>query len=277
MRFRSLGALLKQCRVRIEPERHSLGPHVRLPIRIGKAVSQQELAEAVGITREWYARMETERQVHVSASVLGAIADVLMMDVNERALLFSLAIPELQHASLCDTSTAILDAFGPLRVFTRRLWAATTETQALTIAQEYAITQLQADALGWAVRIGEGVWEYAATDVKDADSIGSLHATVRELWGPAAVDDLHCYTLLVQPGELTTRAERDLRLPDLAAKVNPIIRPDRRNSPVAIANVRSRRGLVAQLAAGHFRPHHFTELERAQLSTLADLTSLALS
>jgi hypothetical protein len=44
-----------------------------------------------------------------------------------------------------------------------------------------------------------------------------------------------------------------------------------------MANVRSQHGLIARIMASYQADHAFSEVERAQLSTLADLTSLALS
>jgi hypothetical protein len=44
-----------------------------------------------------------------------------------------------------------------------------------------------------------------------------------------------------------------------------------------MALVRSEHGFVAVLQAVHDTPHAFSEVECAQLSTLADLTSLALT
>ena len=42
-----LGGLLKRCRRRISPERPSLGLFLRMPGRIGKAVTQEEVAGGV--------------------------------------------------------------------------------------------------------------------------------------------------------------------------------------------------------------------------------------
>src|ERR1700676_4188865 len=74
-----VGSLLRRCRLRIAPERPSLGPHLRLPLRIGRTVSQEEVAEAVGISREWYVRMERGRSANPSNATLSALADALMM------------------------------------------------------------------------------------------------------------------------------------------------------------------------------------------------------
>jgi transcriptional regulator with XRE-family HTH domain len=274
-----LGGLLKRCRPRISPERASLGTFLRLPFRIGKAVTQEEVAEAAGISRPWYAMLENDRQVRVSAAVLARIADALTMDPTERATLFRLALPELRAASLTDTSTAILDAFGSYRGLMRRLWAATTEAEALTIVREHAMTQLAPTRMQTCTRIGEGCWEYATTgDGVDADSTKRTDARLRAHLGDAAIDDILFYTLMAQPGEVMTRSDRDRRFPDHPAKhrraLGGVELPDR---PAAMAVIRSQRGFVARLFAIHHAPHAFSEVELAQLSALADVASLALS
>ncbi|MDB5040630.1 MAG: DNA-binding protein [Candidatus Eremiobacteraeota bacterium] len=275
-----LSGLLKRCRARIGPERPSLGQCLRPPMRIGKAVSQEEVAEVVGISRQWYLMMESDRAARVSATVLARIADALMMDPAERAALFRLAVPELRSASLTDRSTAMLDAFGSLRLLTRPLWAATTEAEALTVVREYAMTQLAPVAMLTCTRVGEGRWDLAATgDSDNADRMKRLEAFVRERWGAAAIDDLCCYTLMVRPGELMTRSEREARFPDLAAKERPaleVVGLD--DHSFAMASIQSQRGFVGRLAVLHTTTARtYSEIELAQLSTLADLTSLALS
>lgn len=97
-----MGTLLKRARARIDRGKLSLGPYLRVQTRI-----EEEVAETVGITREWYAMMETDRPVRVSASVLAAISDALMMAADERTALFRLAIPELRSASLSENSEAL--------------------------------------------------------------------------------------------------------------------------------------------------------------------------
>jgi transcriptional regulator with XRE-family HTH domain len=274
-----LGALLKRCRARIGAERASLGRFLRLPLRIGKAVTQEEVAEAAGISRQWYAMLENDRQVRVSAAVLARIADALSMDATERATLFRLAIPELRAPALTDTSTAILDAFGAYRRLMRRLWAATTEAEALTIVREHAMTHLAPTRMQTCTRIGEGCWEYASTgDGVDPDSATRTDARLRAHLGVAAIDDILFYTLMAQPGEVMTDSERDRRFPDLLAKIRRALGvvelPER---PAAMAVIRSQRGFVARLFAIHHAPHAFSEVEVAQLSTLADVASCALS
>jgi transcriptional regulator with XRE-family HTH domain len=275
-----LGGLLKRCRARIALNRASLGPYLRLPIRVGKAVTQEEVAEIVGISRQWYALLESDHPVRVSAAVLGRIADALMMDSTERATFFRLAVPELRSASLTVRSTAFLDAFGSMRSLMRRLWAASTQAEALTLVREYGSTQLAPDVMVTMTRIGEGRWDLAETgdDVDLVRQLGSLTARLRESRGDTVFEDLLCYTLMAQPGELITRAERDTRFPELTAKDGPVLDDAGwPNMSFAMANLRTQDGFVARLMAFHQAPYPFSEIERAQLSTLADLTSLALS
>jgi transcriptional regulator with XRE-family HTH domain len=203
------------------PERRSLGPYLRLPTRIGKPVTQEEVAEAVGISRVWYATLENERPARFSARTLARIADALMMDPAERGTLFRLAIPALRSASLTDTSTAILDAFGSLRRLMRRLWAATSEAEALRVVREHATTQLAPDGFQTLTRVGEGRWDRSTTG--DRDLAKRYDALILGRWSAAAIDDLCCHTLMAQPGELLTRVERDARFPDLAAKERPAL------------------------------------------------------
>jgi transcriptional regulator with XRE-family HTH domain len=271
-----LGELLKRCRTRIGHERASLGPYLRLPVRIGKVITQEEVAEAVGISRQWYGLLESNHRVRVSSAVLTRVADALMMDVTERATLFRLALPELR-SSLTDTSAALLDALGSLHGFMRRLWAASTETEALTLVREYAMTELAPDVMATCTRVAEGRWEDATTG-DDGERVKRLHGLIGDHGGLVAVDDLHCFPLLSSPGELVTLLERDAYADQVGLGLRQALDAvDWSGSSSAMALVRSPSGFVAQVQAIHHSSHAFSEIERAQLSTLAELTSLALS
>ncbi|HYZ17632.1 MAG TPA: helix-turn-helix transcriptional regulator [Candidatus Acidoferrum sp.] len=275
-----LSALLKRCRARIRPERPSLGPYLRPPKRIGKAVTQEDIAEAVGITRQWYERLENDRAARVSSIVLGRIADALMMDSAERSALFRFAVPEMRATSLADRSSAILEAFRSVRSIVRPLLAATTEAEALTVVRERAMAYLAPDAMATFTRLGEGRWDHDAIgDPKEGPRLGEFQEMVSERWGREVLDDLHCYTLMTQPGDLITSPERDARFPGLGSKARAVHDavgwPD--GVSCAMANVRSQGGFVGRILAIHTTRNPISEVERAQLSTLADLTSLALS
>ncbi|HYZ16163.1 MAG TPA: helix-turn-helix transcriptional regulator, partial [Candidatus Acidoferrum sp.] len=74
----------------------NLGPHPRLPWRVGKRVTQQEVAEAVGISREWYATLESATTIEASnrpsQRVLERLAEVLMITPQQRATLFEMVV-----------------------------------------------------------------------------------------------------------------------------------------------------------------------------------------
>src|ERR1700738_177882 len=85
-----LALLLKLLRRRIDPDVRELGRHRRLPSRLGKRVTQQELAEAIGVSREWYAVLESAATTRTSTALLDRLSDALMVNPDERATLFRL-------------------------------------------------------------------------------------------------------------------------------------------------------------------------------------------
>jgi transcriptional regulator with XRE-family HTH domain len=110
-----LALFLKFLRLRIDRDVRVLGPYARLPSRRGKLVSQEELAEAAGVTREWYSRLEGGATTRTSLGLIDRLADVLMVTPEERATLFRLAVPEFGRVHLRDDSIAALEAFSRLR------------------------------------------------------------------------------------------------------------------------------------------------------------------
>jgi DNA-binding XRE family transcriptional regulator len=89
-------SLLRGLRSRLDPAIPALGEHRRLSTRRGKIVSQEELAEAVGVSRGWYAMLERGEPVQPSLAMLNRVARALNATRDERVTLFQLAIPELQ-------------------------------------------------------------------------------------------------------------------------------------------------------------------------------------
>src|SRR5271156_3316120 len=83
-RLRRFGELLKEARRRIPTDTVSLGNTQRISERIGKRVSQEEAAEVIGISRVWYATLETGRP-RASIAVLGRICDALMLNEQQRS------------------------------------------------------------------------------------------------------------------------------------------------------------------------------------------------
>jgi DNA-binding XRE family transcriptional regulator len=102
-----LKPLLRHFRERIDPNEKVLGPQSRLPWRRGKPVTQEELAECIGVSRYWYGMLESERPVRVSTILLDRLATILMLTVRERAMLFALALPELDFSHLEDRTQVV--------------------------------------------------------------------------------------------------------------------------------------------------------------------------
>jgi hypothetical protein len=102
-----LKALLRRFRVRIDPNEKALGPQPRLPWRHGKIVTQEELAECIGVSRYWYGMLESARPARVSIFLLDRLARILMLSAGERALLFALALPELDFNNFGDRAQII--------------------------------------------------------------------------------------------------------------------------------------------------------------------------
>jgi DNA-binding XRE family transcriptional regulator len=91
---RRLHEFLKELRTRISPQAKVLGPFSRLPSRRGRIVSQKELAECIGVSRAWYATLESNGGVRPSPALLDRLAAALMLTQDERKSLFNLAFPE---------------------------------------------------------------------------------------------------------------------------------------------------------------------------------------
>jgi len=79
-------------RLGVPLETTALGGFVRVSNRIGKIVSQEELAEAIGISRTWYCVIEAGR-FRPSMDLVRRICDALMLDEAKRLDLVDLAFP----------------------------------------------------------------------------------------------------------------------------------------------------------------------------------------
>ncbi|HTV91700.1 MAG TPA: helix-turn-helix transcriptional regulator [Verrucomicrobiae bacterium] len=90
-------ALLKALRARVDPRAKTLGTHERVWSRHGRPVSQEELAEAIGVSRGWYSLLENGAPIRPSVALLDRIAAALGATPEERVMIFRLAIPELDR------------------------------------------------------------------------------------------------------------------------------------------------------------------------------------
>jgi transcriptional regulator with XRE-family HTH domain len=93
-----------------------VGTYTRRDDRIGRPFTQEEVAEALGVSRQWYGALEMGSSVRASTALLDRIAKLFSLPDEERATLFSLAIPELavtlQTAPVAFYGSARLGAFA---------------------------------------------------------------------------------------------------------------------------------------------------------------------
>jgi transcriptional regulator with XRE-family HTH domain len=134
----TLGAFLKSLRLRIDRSAETLGPYQRLPGRCGRVASQEEIAEALNVSRGWYGLLESGAKIRASTRLLARIADVLMLSDAERTELFRLAVPEVSVPSLLPGSAGVIEALQSVRKVARGVWNARSETEVQTVLTEAA-------------------------------------------------------------------------------------------------------------------------------------------
>jgi len=99
-RREDLRSFLKGLRRRLDPNCPTLGDLERINLRHGRRISQEEVAEAAGVSRGWYVSLESGKPIRCSVSFLDRVAAALNATPVERARLFTLAIPELSALPL---------------------------------------------------------------------------------------------------------------------------------------------------------------------------------
>ncbi len=88
---KELGAFLRSRRARVRPEEAGFASGAgkrRVP-----GLRREELAHLAGVSVDYYVRLEQGRNHSASDAVLGAVAEALRLDADERAHLFRLARP----------------------------------------------------------------------------------------------------------------------------------------------------------------------------------------
>jgi transcriptional regulator with XRE-family HTH domain len=132
-----VASLIRGARTSIDPFVTMLGPIRRLDSRIGRPITQDEVAEASGISRQWYATLEQGAPVNVSLAVLDRIACVLELDGPTRSELFALCFPEVTR--VFRTEEAASPLVGSIAM---RLAAAKSELEAIAITAKALLTLL---------------------------------------------------------------------------------------------------------------------------------------
>jgi DNA-binding XRE family transcriptional regulator len=88
-----LKQILKDLRLGISPSAATIGALPRPPNRQGRPVTQEEMAEYLGVSREWYVRLETRENVRTSIDFLQRFADLFVLSNQQRVMLLLAALP----------------------------------------------------------------------------------------------------------------------------------------------------------------------------------------
>lgn len=272
-------SVLRDCRERISPEMRRLGLVVRRVARIGRRVTQEEVAEAADVSREWYARLEAGRAVRASPMLLDRLADTLMMDDAERRTLFSFAIPELRKAAP-DSARMMADEMGSLRTVLRRLWAASSQDEVFETVLEDLIGRFSGIGLAMvSYRVDVGRWEKAVAPLSDpiVCAIDDIHGVIRTAFTRFEEEEWNLCGSLTQPGEVGFVDELIARSP-LAPRMNSTIADAGLGElSMVAAHLRATDGVEANFAIG-YEPGRgsFSEADVALIAVIAEFASFAL-
>ena len=125
---------MRQRRQAIPPRATVIGNYVRTPGRVGKPATQEELAEALAISREWYCTLENGRCADISVELASKIAHLLYDRRMARQL--RAGIQEGSVVSIAD-----------MRRYVQRVAAASTYFDAAVEAMETGARLLAVDCV----------------------------------------------------------------------------------------------------------------------------------
>lgn len=277
----STGAFLKEHRRLIPRDAAALGPYLRPLFRLGRFVTQEEIAEAIGVSRVWYAMLESDAALRTSPRLLNRLATALALSDQDRDTLFKLALPELSPSNAVEALEDLYAIFGPLRTAAKRLWSATSESEVLAATAE-ATAQLfgEADFVGAFARLEPGQWSFPVMipQTQLRTSLAEVHAELQDGFTAEQVDELMLHGVMTEPGQVGTRA-------DLHRNLTTKTRYDRALEGAGFsranfidAHVQSRDGFAATIFALYMtHDKDFAEIDRSLFGVLANLASLALS
>jgi transcriptional regulator with XRE-family HTH domain len=151
-----LGVFLKSLRRRIDRSADYLGYYKRLPCRRGRLVSQEEIAEAVEVSRGWYNMLESGARLRASTQLVARIAETLMLSEEERTELFRLAVPEVSlpsAAAKAEDRTSF--SLAKLRTLARRITHVSSFDEAVTAAVETVLAALSPSCMAMASLVSD--------------------------------------------------------------------------------------------------------------------------
>jgi transcriptional regulator with XRE-family HTH domain len=271
-----LALLLNFLRRRVDPEVHVLGPFARRSERLGKRVTQEELADAIGVSRGWYASLESGGTIRTSVGLVERLADALMVRPEERATLLQLAVPGLGRMQLCDDSNAVLETFSRLRRLTQPLWTATSVEDILTTGCERLDDWFDGALLIRTTRrTASGLWENPLNEEPGRNDAAKVIEDIRQL-PPELQTAIQTFPRLLNPGDIGT-PETTWTSPLQRAIQRIYARRRLAGFAWICVRVRSRTGFIGGFYMSHEFGYSYSALDCAVLRAFAEITSFALS
>lgn len=275
---RRFGQILREARKSIPVDTVFLGNIPRPPNRLGKPVSHEELAEAVGISRVWYARLEGGHPIRASPSLLQRIGEALMLDEHQRCALLRFGVPELSSTLLESRNAPVLKAYGLARATLKRFWSASTIDETLRIAAEEAGSYFaNADLVFFVRRVADGSWNHPfVVDRGLGARQDEMFAELASSLPSAAFDEIALYPLLSGPGDVGSRDTFKATSVG-AAYEEGLAKYKLGRSTFLHARICSRGGITGGITVKHARECDYSDADRAFISGIAAMASLALS
>jgi hypothetical protein len=222
------------------------------------------MAEVIGVSRVWYAKLESDAGLRASSRLLNRLARALALSDADRETLFKIALPELSSSDSSATDEDLATGFEPLRAATKRLQNATGQFEVLQIAAE-TIAQL----FGSAAVVGAfqqlEAWRWSFPVMIAPTQMSMPLSDIRAKLQDAFVTELR---------HTGTRA---------GSHHDQASEPHFERAGLLPANfiykhVKSREGRAATMFALYpTRDRAFTELDHLSFGLVADVASLALS
>lgn len=273
-----LREFLMNCRSRLAPR------DVGLPSTSRRRVAglrREEIAELVGVSSDWYRWFESGRSIRVSFEFVSRVAGALLLDQDERATLFRLALPEIAAAiepPWRPSSAALLDSVRWLRKVVRRLWSAGSVNEILTTVTEAGTEHFNdAEMVGVYQRIGPGQWHYPVVfeNGRAPRRAADLHFRLRAGLSPVQIDESMLHGALAR-GEVGTTREL-IRTASVKEHVFSALKDEGFEGGDCLASqVKSVDGVEVTIFVSYLEKRKlFSELDRALLGFLADVASLA--
>lgn len=183
---------LMQQRMRLHPREVGLSSYGR---RASLGLRRSDVAELAGVSARWYEMFESGRtDRRFSLEFVERIADVLLLDERERAILFRLALPPVACAIAVFEQSArdgVLASIRGMRDYARRACKATSFEDAALAAIEVVQGIVQSDCFTAAIFEREGTAPDAIAVGPRAERTDAVLAkTVLDMNAPAQRSNL---------------------------------------------------------------------------------------